>query len=232
MSKKDNKKSILPFWTQCIMPFLITIFCGAIIFLLSIRPYEKFQTYINIAFMDENMIVPKSDGIAGLTIVETDIDTEYNGMITSDGEPKYPEYGTQYAVLECETLDMFVPVYWGTGSELLEKGACNTPASVPAGGEGNTVISAHVNTFFSNLKSIKEGDKVILYTDYGRFTYSVSKLIEFKSTDESYIKKTKDDVLTLYTCDMDLMASSSKRIGAVCKLEKREYYVSGGAQNE
>jgi sortase A len=127
---------------------------------------------------------------------------------------------------------MYVPVYWGGGSELLEKGACQATASSAIGADGNSVISAHVNTFFNNLGNIKTGDTVVLHTNYGRFTYNVSELIEFDASDETYIKNTDDNRLTLYTCDMNLLGSSSKRIGAVCTLEKSEFYSSEEALEE
>ncbi len=216
-----KKRSILP---QLLMPFFITGLCGGILFLLSIKPYEKAETYLRVAFMDNNNVVPQSDGIAGLNIVQTDIDTEYSGKTYDKGDVVYPEYGTQYAVIECEAIDIFAPVYWGNGTELLELGGCNTPSSVVAGGEGNTVISAHVNTFFADLNKVKVGDEVKLYTDYGRFTYTVSELIEFESTDKKYLKKGDKDILTLYTCVDNLLAASDKRIGCRCKLTKREFY--------
>ena len=216
-----GKKPLLP---QILMPFFITAFCGGILFLLSIKPYEKAQTYLKVGFMDNNNVIPQSEGIVGLNIVQTDIDTEFTGETLKNGEIVYPEFGTQYAVIECEQADIFVPVYWGRGSELLELGGCNTPSSVPAGGEGNTVISAHVNTFFADLDKVKVGDEVKVYTDYGRFTYNVSELIEFHTADKKYLKKGDKDILTLYTCEKDLLASSDKRIGCICDLKKREFY--------
>ena len=216
-----KKKSLLP---QLLMPFLITAFCGGVLFLLSIKPYEKAQTYLKVGFMDNNNVIPQSEGIAGLNIVQTDIDTEYSGKTFDKGDIVYPEYGTQYAVIECEAVDIFVPVYCGNGSELLELGGCNTPSSVPAGGEGNTVISAHVNTFFADLNKVKKDDEVKIYTDYGRFTYKVAELIEFESTDKKYLKKGEKNILTLYTCESNLLASSTKRICCICNLIKSEYY--------
>lgn len=220
--KKERKK--IPVAVQVIMPFFVTVLCSAAIILAMLGPSEKIKTWYKVAFMDENKTIPQSDGIAGLNIVETDIDTDYSGEISSEGIPVLSEYGSQCAVLECRALNMYVPVYWGLGSELLEKGAVNSPASAIIGASGNTVISAHVNTFFSNLSDIKENDEVILYTDYGRFTYKVRDLISFKSTDKKYLKMTEEDVLTLYTCEMNLLAESDIRVGAVCTLEKKEFY--------
>ena len=220
--KKERKK--IPAAVQIIMPFFVTVLCSAAIVLAMLGPSEKIKTWYKVAFMDENKTIPQSDGIAGLNIVETDIDTDYRGETVSEGSPVLSEYGSQCAVLECKALNMYVPVYWGLGSELLEKGAVNSPASAIIGAKGNTVISAHVNTFFSNLSDIKENDEVILYTDYGRFTYKVRDLISFKSSDKKYLKMTEEDVLTLYTCEMNLLSESDIRVGAVCTLEKKEFY--------
>lgn len=220
--KKERKK--IPAAVQVLMPVFITVLCSASIALALIGPSEKIKTWYSVAFMDENKTVPQSGGIAGLNIVETNIKTDYSGETTEEGKPVLTEYGTQYAVLECKALNMFVPVYWGSGSELLEKGAVNSPSSALIGAEGNTVISAHVNTFFNNLSDIKKDDEVILYTDYGRFTYKVRDLISFKSSDKKYIKMTEEDILTLYTCEMNLLSESDIRVGAVCTLEKKEFY--------
>lgn len=213
-----NKSLIFYF----IMPFFILIFCGAVIFLMLIQPYDRVKTYFRIGFMDNTVTIPEKNGIAGLNIVQTDIDTEYSGDVYEKGKIEIPEFGTQYAVLE--TADLYVPIYWGSGSELLEMGGCNAPSSALIGAEGNTVISAHVNTFFHDLNKLKAGDTVTLYTNYGKFTYIVKNPIEFAATDKSYVRMTEENILTLYTCEMNLMAESSKRLGFVCSLDKSEFY--------
>lgn len=53
-----KKKSLLP---QLLMPFFITAFCGGVLFLLSIKPYEKAKTYLRVGFMDNNNVVPQSE---------------------------------------------------------------------------------------------------------------------------------------------------------------------------
>ncbi|MCQ2416640.1 MAG: class D sortase [Oscillospiraceae bacterium] len=217
---------------QLLLPLCITFFCGALLLLASIYPYEKIKTYLHIGFMDNNTVVPQKGGIAGLNIVETDIDTDYAGEVSEDGEIVYPEYGTQYAVLTSERIGLYVPVYWGGGADLLEQGACNTPSSQAAGGEGNTVISAHVNTFFHDLAELKKGDTVSIYTDYGRFTYTVTEQIEFLSTDKHYLKKTEENVLTLYTCEPNLLTESNKRVGVRCLLEEKAFYQKAAASGQ
>ncbi len=219
-----KQKKCIPLAVRIFIPLFMTLLCSGIVLLCAVRPYEMVKTYLRIGFMDSNQTVPQGSGTAGLNIIEADIDTEYSGETSPTGEVIIPAYGSQYAILECKALDMYVPVYWGGGSELLEKGACQTPASSAVGNKGNSVISAHVNTFFHNLSDIKETDTVIIHTDYGRFTYEVTSLIKFDASDEKYLKKSEDDRLTLYTCEMELLGSSSTRVGAICKLVKSEFY--------
>ena len=52
----------------------------------------------------------------------------------------------------------------------------------------------------------------------------MAEFIEFQSTDKKYLKKGDKDILTLYTCEKDLLSSSNKRIGCICDLKKREFY--------
>ena len=138
-------------------------------------------------------------------------------------------------MLEAKSIGLYVPVYYGGGSELLEQGACLTTASALLGASGNSVISGHVNTFFHDLSQLQVGDTVTAYTTYGKFTYEVTEQIQFESTSKSYLKQTDDDRLTLYTCEMQLLGSSSKRVGVICKLTDKAFYTDteagkGGTQ--
>lgn len=207
---------------QLMLPVLILMLCAGIAILALMRPYEKVQTILNIAFMD-NMKEPESEG-SGLRIVENEIDTDYAGETSSEGEAVIPTFGEQYAMLEMESVGISVPVYWGSNAELLELGAVQTTASAVAGAGGNAVIDAHVNTFFRDLDKLEVGDTVTLYTQYGRFTYAVEKKIEFKETDKQYVLPTEEEQLTLYTCEMQVFGSSETRIGAICKPTEMVYY--------
>ena len=174
MKQKSSKPektsaSALPLAMPLILPVVTLLLCAAIVLVCSLRPYEKLHTYLQIAFMDDLKQAPSSSS-DGLEIVQNDITTNYSGKIAKTGEPVYPAFGEQYGVLSCEAIDLYVPVYWGATSELLELGACQTTASAIAGAGGNAVISAHVNTFFNRLDELQTGDTLTLYTNYGRFT--------------------------------------------------------------
>lgn len=207
---------------KIILPVFIFLLCAGIVILCSMRPYEKLQTYLNIAFMG-NVSVSDSDGFE---IKQNEIDTNYTGKTSETGETVMPVFGEQYAILSCDKIGLYVPVYWGTNSELLEHGACQSTSSSLAGEENNSVISAHVNTFFSDIKNLEVGDSLTLYTTYGKFTYVVSELIEFENNNKQYVIPTEDERLTLYTCEMQVFGSSDKRVGVVCHPTEKQFYIS------
>ncbi|MDE6021095.1 MAG: class D sortase [Ruminococcus sp.] len=215
-----DKEQYMSRTSLILMPLLVLILCIAIAIPVLIRPYEKISTFTKIAFMDDM----KTSGSSSLEIVNAEISKEYDGETYSDGEVVIPKFGEQYAALEIESIGLYVPVYWGSNAELLELGAVQSTSSTAAGSGGNVVIDAHVNTFFNELDKAVVGDKVTLYTQYGRFTYEVSELIEFRASDKKYVLPAKEEKLTLYTCEMQVFGSSEKRIGVVCKPVEMIYY--------
>lgn len=226
MNDTQKAKKSLPFVAKVLIPVLLTILCAGVLLLCTIRPYERINTYLRVAFMDSSASV-STEGTAGLRIIETEIDTDYTGETSETGEVVISDYGTQCAILEATSIGLYVPVYWGGGTELLEQGACQTPASASLGSDGNSVISAHINTFFAYLTDLEIGDTVTAYTTYGRFTYHVTEKISFDASDKSYLKSTDDNRLTLYTCKMQLLGSSDQRVGVICELTEKAFYETG-----
>lgn len=216
MSKQKHTGAV---WM--LTPVLVLLLIGSAIVLAGIRPWEKLNQYLNLAFMDT---LKTTASTAGLNIREQEISTDLQ-QTAETGEVIYPEFGEQYAILSCDAISLFVPVFWGSTSELLERGACQATSSVPAGAEGNTVISAHVNTYFSDLQALAEGDRVTLYTTYGRFTYEVTELAVFEKTDKRYVQSSDDTRLTLYTCIPQVLGSSDERFCAVCTPVEQAFYV-------
>lgn len=217
MSKKKH------IFLHIITPVFLTSVCAGIAIAASIKPADKIKTYANIAFMDTLKADPLNND-SGLVIQDNDIDTNYSGKVSEEGTVKRPSFGELYAIIKCDALGIDIPVYWGTTSELLERGACQSSSSSVVGADGNAVISAHVDTFFSDLSTLKEGDIVNIISDYGCFTYKVNELIEFSSSDRKYIQPTEDNRLTLYTCKRDLLGASDKRVGVVCELTEKAFY--------
>ena len=205
----------------------MAILCVAVSIALLTVPYEKAQTYLNIIFMNQERFTADQ----GLVITENEnISTDLpSGDMEEAGEIIRPSFGEQYAVLRCEAAQIEVPVYWGSSAELLDLGACQSSASTVLGETGNAVIDAHVNTFFANLTQIEPGDEIVLFTEYGVFIYTAREQITFQNTDKRYILPTETDQLTLYTCEAQVLGTSTTRVGVVCDLKSKLFYPGEGA---
>ena len=230
---KSKEKNHAPIFILTIV-FMLILSSAVSVGVLMI-PYERFKTYLHLAFMNQ---IPapsaESDGVTGLVITENDqipTETVISEQMTESGEVIRPSFGDQYAVLNCEKIGLSVPVYWGSSAELLERGACQTTSSVVIGETGNVVIDAHVNTFFADLDKIQVGDEIVLYTEYGIFTYQAKELVTFENTEKRYILPTVSDRLTLYTCQSQVLGTSTTRIGVLCDMVSKQFYPVGeGAQ--
>src|SRR5437588_4353632 len=71
----------------------------------------------------------------------------------------------------------------------------------PAPGEaGNSVISAHRDTFFRHIYELNDGDEIQVLRDGHTFTFQVTGKKIVTPNDLSVLKKTSDTRLTLITC--------------------------------
>lgn len=221
MSNKEKKQKS-QVGLHIATPFIVLALCLGISAAAMIKPADKIKTYLNIAFMDDMKSGP-ADG-SGLVITEDGIISDFSGETTSEGDVIRPSFGQQYAILSCDAFDADIPVYWGSETELLERGACQASSSVVIGTEGNAVISAHVDTFFADLEKLRPGDEVVLRTNYGIFRYSVKELISFTADNKEYIVPTEDTRLTLYTCRKELLGGSDQRVGVICEPTETSFY--------
>ena len=63
------------------------------------------------------------------------------------------------------------------------------------------LVGGHNNSYFNGLKSVKVGNTITLKTNYGVYTYKVTKTAVLPATDKSaYDLKATQENLVLYTC--------------------------------
>lgn len=221
-SQRSTFQKWLPFWLTPILMFLII---GGILAAVLSFPFSKIKTYSEFIFSKNTTDISELGSISDYRssnapdIVSNKEDTLGHTII-------YPYYGDIYAVLNCPNAGLSdVPIFWGTDSEILNKGAGQYTGSVYFGLEGNSVVCGHNNTFFYNLQNCKEGDIVEIVTSYGKFTYQVSEIVHFKENDRTYVNPTEDERLTLYTCWTDGMPGiSDERIGYICEVIEKKFY--------
>lgn len=109
--------------------------------------------------------------------------------------------------IEIPGQDIYLPIYHGTSSESLEKGAGHLQnSSLPVGGKGtHAVISGHTALptaeMFNNLSEVKEGDVFYIHVLGQTLAYEVNQIKVVLPEDISDLLIDKnEDYVTLVTC--------------------------------
>ena len=102
--------------------------------------------------------------------------------------------------LEVPRLDMTVMVIEGTKPKTLRLGAGHIKGTAYPGTKGNAGIAAHRDTYFRNLRNIKEDDIIRFSTPKGSVEYRVATTKIVNPRDVEVLDPTTDDMLTLVTC--------------------------------
>ena len=109
--------------------------------------------------------------------------------------------------VEIPKLDLYLPIYHGTGEEALEKGIGHlTGSSLPIGGEGcHAVLTGHSGVagkrLFSDLDQMQEGDVFFLHVLDETLAYQVADIYKVLPYETALLAPARDkDLCTLVTC--------------------------------
>lgn len=98
-------------------------------------------------------------------------------------------------------MDMDVVVLSGSNGETLAFAPGHIDQSVLPGNRGNSLISAHKDTYFENLDKLKTGDLIYIErTDGKKFTFKVTGKKIINTQDEQIPLFSVKSKLTLLTC--------------------------------
>ena len=115
---------------------------------------------------------------------------------------EYPEYGTRYANIKIESIDVNLPLYYGDKLSILKNGVGQSSGAFFPG-EGGTIICMGHNTktFLYRLPEVKLDDMIEIQTTYGEFKYKVydTKIVNMYDVDQLPVQK-NEEILMLYTC--------------------------------
>ncbi len=102
--------------------------------------------------------------------------------------------------LDIPRLGLSVAISQGTTSRILRLGAGHIIGTSLPGEAGNSVIAAHRDTFFRELKDIHRNDEIQIQATTGVFRYQVDWVRIVSPDDSSVLAPSAESALTLITC--------------------------------
>jgi sortase A len=115
-------------------------------------------------------------------------------------EPVELSEGLLIGKLEIPHVGISVMVLQGVEESTLHLGAGHVPGTPLPGGDGNSVIAGHRDTFFRKLEGVQPGDSIRFSTVRGTVEYFVAST-EIVEPDETHVMESRGvDELTLISC--------------------------------
>lgn len=135
----------------------------------------------------------------------------------------YPEYGTKYATIEIDKINVSLPVYFGDTLEVLKKGVGHSSGSYFPGEGGSIIYMGHNSkNVFRRFSELQIGNEIKVTTTYGEYTYKIydMKLIKETDLDKLPIQDEKE-ILMVYTCyPFNNIGYTTQRYVVYAELEK------------
>ncbi len=119
-------------------------------------------------------------------------------VATSQSEPGVVDDGLTRLSIPKINLDAIVVD--GTSYKKLKLGPGRMLDTAVPGNVGNSVITAHRDTFFRHIYELKKGDEIVVQRSGKKFRYEVTGKKIVDPSDLSVTKQSKDKRLTLITC--------------------------------
>ncbi len=149
-----------------------------------------------------------SDGIPEPAQVQTKADVppkedpepepskEESGIVWEDRPRSNEKIGT----LIIPKIDAKITVWEGTGDQQLSRGVGHHESSVLPGEGDNSVLAGHRETAFIRAEELEPGDRFIIKTEVGTFTYRLRDTWITDDQDPNVISSIDKPVLRAYTC--------------------------------
>jgi len=173
----------------------------AIMLLIVVLLFVLIVSFISIKLFKENFVM----AVNLLKMITIESDTKIQ-MITPVLESNVlinrPIYGSQYAMLKIESIDISLPIFFGESFSTLKSGIGQDSRSYFPGEGGSIIYMGHnFKTFLRRLPEASIGDTILIETEYGDFEYIIydTKVINETNVEEVPIQQ-KEEILMIYTC--------------------------------
>ena len=123
-----------------------------------------------------------------------------NGSAASMAVLAHPKVGNKLGVLSIPSLGQKFPIVEGTSATELQRGVGHFRGSVMPGGKDNCVLSGHRDTVFVKLGRLKKGDRLVVTTAAGKFTYQINQTRIVHADNKTVVVHSDHAVLTVTTC--------------------------------
>jgi LPXTG-site transpeptidase (sortase) family protein len=144
--------------------------------------------------------------------IQNGLEKQFDNLQTGPGYTIKPAVGSALTRMQIPKIGVNKIVVEGTSGNALRAGLGHyVESALPGASSGNIAIAGHRTGFgepFRHLEKMRQGDKVILITPFGKYTYAVIGPFDGHSNpwitapnDWSVIQPTPDAELTLTTCD-------------------------------
>ena len=114
--------------------------------------------------------------------------------------PPYSAEGSLVGRIDIPRLDLSAVVFEGTSDDTLARGVGHLRGSAGPGERGNLVLAGHRDTFFRELRNIRQGDEVNIMGPQGEFEYQVESTTIVEPDQTEVLKPGDGATLTLITC--------------------------------
>ena len=131
----------------------------------------------------------------------------------------YPTYGTKYGTIYLNNESD--NIYFGDSVNILKQGVGTSSLYDIPGDKEKVVLSGHNTGIFKNLSNLKNGNKIVIETNYAKFEYTVKTTKIVNETDINSLEKDYD--LILYTCYPNKELYGNKRLIIYAKLDKTKW---------
>ena len=198
--------------SSIIVALLIT---GTLLFGIKLflgREIEKVFTLVN-----KVSITTSAKAKPEQTTISTDEETEQTII------KNYPEYGTQYATIEIDKIDVNLPVYFGDTLEILKKGVGHSSGSYFPGEGGSIIYMGHNSkNMFRRFSELQIGNEIKVTTSYGEYAYKIYDMQLIKETEIDKLPIQRDkEILMIYTCyPFNNVGYATQRYVVYAELEK------------
>ena len=195
--------------------FINVSFCITLFFIIAIIIAGFNTVYLIVKKSDKN--ISEQCSLEKETIDEN-IENNINELVEESENKKYSDstkqddtlskiniYKTNKWRIKIPVLGLDAPISQGTSSEELRRTVGHFEETDKW--DGNVALAAHNRgykcNFFQEIRKLKDGDTIVYSTDKGQRQYKVVLNKVIKETDWTYIQNTKDNRLTLITCEMN-----------------------------